>query len=70
MEPINMAVINIVIAFTTIMFFGYRYADGKWNMTESNKWSYRNWTKKYGKTVKKGIIILSFLFGLGLLILL
>lgn len=67
MEPTTMATINIVIAFTSIMFFGYRYADGKWNVSESKKSSYRNWTKEHGKTIKRGIIILSCLFGIGVL---
>ena len=57
-----------IIAFATIMFFGFKYASGKWEVSESKKLDYLNWTNKYGKTIKTGIIIISIIYGLSMII--
>jgi len=57
-----------IVAFATIMFFGFKYATGKWKVSESKKLDYLNWTNKYGKTMKKGIIIISIIYGISMLI--
>jgi len=57
-----------IIVFATIMFFGYKYANGKWKVSESKKNDYQNWTSKHGKITRKGIIIISIIYGVSMLI--
>jgi hypothetical protein len=61
------SIIGIII-FTTIMYFGFKYANGKWKVSESKKTEYLNWTNKHGKKLKKGIIIISIIYGVSMLI--
>ena len=67
MEPTLTSVIGILV-FATIMYFGFKYANGKWKVSESKKTDYLNWTNKHGKNVKKGIIIISIIYGILMLI--
>jgi len=57
-----------IVAFATIMFFGFKYASGKWKVSEFKKMDYLNWTNKYGKTIKKGIIIISIIYGISMIV--
>jgi|GEM_PF-2149320 hypothetical protein len=57
-----------VVVFATIMLLAYKYANGHWKVSESKKEDYLNWTNKHGKTVKKGIIIISIIYGISMLI--
>jgi len=60
------SIIGITI-FSTIMYFGYKYANGKWEVSESKKNDYLNWANKYSKTIKRGIIIISIIYGISML---
>jgi hypothetical protein len=42
-----------IIAFTTIMYFGIKYANGKWKVSESKIPDYLNWSNTHGKKLKK-----------------
>ncbi len=68
MEPNILTSIIGIIAFSALMFFGYKYANGKWKVSESKKTDYQNWTNKHGKTIRKGIIIISIIYGISMLI--
>jgi hypothetical protein len=68
MEPSLLTSIIGIIIFTTIMYFGFIYANGKWKVSESKKTAYLNWTNKHGKIIKKGIIIISIIYGVSMLI--
>jgi len=68
MEPSILTSIIGIIVFTTIMYFGFKYANGKWKVSDSKKSDYRNWTNAHGKTVKKSIIIVSIIYAIGMLI--
>ena len=57
-----------ILVFATILYFGFKYANGKWKVSESKKSDYLNWTNKYGKNIKKGIIIISIIYGISMLI--
>jgi hypothetical protein len=50
------------------MYFGFKYADGKWKVSESKKAEYVNWSNKHGKTIKKSIIIISIIYGISMII--
>ena len=68
MEPSLLTSIIGIIIFAIIMYFGFKYANGKWKVSESKKSDYVNWTNKYGKIIKKGIIIISIIYGISMLI--
>jgi len=68
MEPSLLTSIIGIIIFSIIMYFGFKYANGKWKVSESKKTDYQNWTNKHGKTIKKGIIIISIIYGISMLI--
>jgi len=68
MEPSILTSLIGILVFGTIMFFGFKYANGKWNVSESKKSDYLNWTNKHGKTIKKGLIIISIIYGVSMLI--
>ena len=69
MEPSSFLTSIIgIAAFGMIMYFGYKYAGGKWKVSESKKTEYLNWTVKHGKTIRKGIIIISIIYGISMLI--
>jgi len=68
MEPSFLNSIIGIIIFAIIMYFGFKYANGKWKVSESKKTDYLNWTNKHGKTIKKGIIIISIIYGISMLI--
>ena len=57
-----------ILVFATIMYFGFKYANGKWKVSESKKTEYLNWTNNHGKKIKKGIIIISIIYGISMLI--
>jgi len=63
MGPTILTSIIGIIIFSIIMFFGYKYANGKWNVSGQKKNDYLNWTITHGKRVKKGIIMLSIIYG-------
>ena len=68
MEPALLPSVIGILVFATIMYFGFKYANGKWKVSESKKSDYLNWTIKYGKNIKKGIIIISIIYGISMLI--
>jgi len=68
MEPSLFTSLIGILVFTTIMYFGFKYANGKWKVSESKKTDYLNWTNKHGETIKKGIIIISIIYGISMLI--
>ncbi len=68
MEPTLLTSIIGILVFTTIMIIGFKYANGEWKVPEQKKTDYLNWTNKYGKTIKKGIIIISIIYGISMLI--
>ena len=68
MEPTLLTSLIGILVFGIIMYFGFRYANGNWKVSESKKTEYLNWTNKYGKTIKKGIIIISIIYGISMMI--
>jgi hypothetical protein len=68
MEPSLLTSIIGIIAFTTIMYFGIKYANGKWKVSESKNSDYLNWSNTHGKKIKKGIIIISIIYGISMII--
>ena len=68
MEPSLLTSIIGIVIFALIMYFGFKYADGKWKVSESKKNEYMNWSNKQGKTIKKGIIIISIIYGISMII--
>jgi len=68
MEPNILTSIVGIFVFAAIMFFAYKYADGKWKVSESKKTGYLNWTSKHGKTIKKGIVVISIIYGISMAI--
>jgi TRAP-type C4-dicarboxylate transport system permease small subunit len=68
MEPSLLTSIIGIIFFSVIMYFGFKYADGKWKVSESKKAEYVNWSNKHGKTIKKSIIIISIIYGISMII--
>jgi len=61
------SIIGIII-FVIIIYFGFKYADGKWKVPESKKTDYLNWSNRHGKKVKKGIFIISIIYGISMII--
>lgn len=57
-----------IIFFVMIMYFGFKFADGKWKVSESKKSEYLNWVNKNGRIIKKGIITISIIYGISMLI--
>tara|TARA_R110000751_G_scaffold94893_2_gene185296 strand:+ start:452 stop:676 length:225 start_codon:yes stop_codon:yes gene_type:complete len=68
MEPSLLTSLIGILIFTILMYFGFKYANGNWKVSESKKSEYLNWTNKQGKTIKKGIIIISIIYGILMLI--
>jgi TRAP-type C4-dicarboxylate transport system permease small subunit len=68
MEPSLLTSLIGILIFTILMYFGFKYANGNWKVSESKKSEYLNWTNKHGKTIKKGIIIISIIYGISMLI--
>ena len=68
MEPSLLTSMIGIIIFTTIMYCGFKYANGKWKVSESKRIDYLNWTDKHGNTLKKGIIIISIIYGVSMLV--
>jgi TRAP-type C4-dicarboxylate transport system permease small subunit len=68
MEPSLLTSIIGIVFFALIMYFGFKYADGKWKVSESKKNEYVNWSNKHGNTIKKGIIIISIIYGISMII--
>lgn len=64
---IYISIIGIII-FYALMALLYRYANGKWNVPENKKSNYQNWLDKYGKTLRKSLIILMVIYGISMLI--
>jgi len=62
MEPTLLISILGLLVFGTVMFLGFRYANGNWKVSENKKTDYQNWTEKNGKRVKKAIIIISIIY--------
>jgi hypothetical protein len=67
-EPTLLTSLIGILVFTVLMYFGFRYANGNWKVSESKKNEYLNWTNNYGKKIKKGIIIISIIYGISMLI--
>ena len=57
-----------ILVFTILMYFGFKYANGNWKVSESKKSDYLDWTNKHGKTIKKVIIVISIIYGISMLI--
>ncbi|RMB56559.1 hypothetical protein EAX61_14210 [Dokdonia sinensis] len=68
MEPSLLTSLIGISVFTILMYFGFKYANGNWKVSESKKSDYFNWTNKHGKTIKKAIIIISVIYGISMLI--
>jgi primase-polymerase (primpol)-like protein len=68
MEPSLLTSIIGIIIFSTIMYFGYKYANGDWKVSESKKTDYQNWANKHGKTMKKAITIISIIYGISMIV--
>lgn len=68
MEPTIITSIIGVIVFTLIMRYVYNTANGKRKVQEAKKVAYIDWVNKYGSKVKIGIIIISVLYGIGMLV--
>lgn len=57
-----------IILFSTLMYFGFKYANGKWEVTESKKSEYLIWTNKNGSRIKIAIVTISVIYGILMLI--
>jgi len=57
-----------ICLFSLLMFFGYKYANGNWKVSENKKVEYENWSKMHGIRVKKSIVIISIIYGLIMLV--
>ncbi|MGJ8551249.1 MULTISPECIES: hypothetical protein [Winogradskyella] len=68
MEPSILTSLIGILVFTILMYFGFKYANGNWKVSESKKSEYLNWTNKHGMTIKKAIIIISIIYGISMLI--
>ncbi|WP_124981484.1 hypothetical protein [Nonlabens xiamenensis] len=68
MEPSLLTSIIGITFFAVIIYLGFKYADGKWKVSESKKTKYVNWSNEHGKTIKKGIIIISIIYGILMII--
>ncbi|AFU69473.1 hypothetical protein P700755_002739 [Psychroflexus torquis ATCC 700755] len=68
MKPNILTSIIGIVVFTIIIFFGFKYANGKWKISESKKTDYQKWTNKHGKTIRKGLVIISIIYGISMLI--
>lgn len=68
MEPTILTSILGIIVFSTIMYFGFKYANGNCNVSASKKEHYLRWVTKYGKTTKKSILIISIIYGISMLL--
>lgn len=66
MEPTILTSTIGVIFFITVIYFGYKFANGKWEVTESKKPNYLIWVDKYGEKVKRAMIIISIIYGVGM----
>ena len=68
MEPsLGISIFGLLI-FSTIVHFGLKYASGKWNVPESKKSQYIKWTGEHGSTLKKGLIVISVIYGVSMLL--
>jgi hypothetical protein len=64
MEPsITSSLIGIIV-FSAVMYLGYRYANGKWKVSDEKQSAYDNWNEKYGKMLRRAIIVISILYGI------
>ena len=68
LEPTLLTSLIGMFFFSMIMYLGFRYSDGKWKVSESKKSDYLIWSRKYGKTIKKVIIIVSIIYGVAMVI--
>ena len=68
MNPSILTSIIGILVFASIMYFGFKYANGKWKVSESKKGDYLEWTNNHVKILKKSIIIISIIYGIGMLI--
>ncbi|MFT3796568.1 hypothetical protein [Flavobacterium sp.] len=62
MELTFLASIIGLIVFSVIMIIGYKYADGKFKVSEQKKTGYLEWVDKYGNRLKKIIIRVSIIY--------
>lgn len=67
MESQLISIIGLLI-FATLIFFGIRYASGKWKVADHKKADYQQWTNTKGKKVKKSLIAISIVYGILILI--
>lgn len=68
MEPSLLTSFIGIIVFSALMTVGYKYANGKWNVSENKKNDYMIWVNKHGQTVKRSVVFLSIIYGLSMLI--
>ena len=66
MQPTILTSIIGLTIFYTFMFNFYKYANGKWNVSNEKKEKYLLWLDSHGKGAKKAIITLSIMYGLGM----
>jgi hypothetical protein len=68
MEPTFLTSLTGIFFFSIIMYLGFKYANGKWKVSESKKSDYLIWSDKHGKTIKKALITISIIYGVAMVI--
>ncbi|MGB0369643.1 MAG: hypothetical protein ACPGU4_05265 [Flavobacteriales bacterium] len=62
MEPSILTSVVGITAFTLVMYFGFRYVTGGWNVSDEKRTEYDNWASKHGKKIKRAIISICILY--------
>ena len=52
-----------IILFSVLMYFGFKYSTGHWNVSEEKVDEYNKWVNERGEKIKKAIIIISIIYG-------
>ena len=68
MQPTILTSIIGLTIFYTLIFNGYKYSSGKWNVSEEKKDKYLLWVKLYGKKMKKALIFFAVIYGIGMIL--
>ena len=68
MEPTLLTSLIGIGVFVMIMYFGFKFANGKWNVPDAKRNDYLHWSNKHGKTIKRSIILISVIYGIGMLV--
>jgi len=54
------------IAFTLVMYFAFKYVNGNWNVSESNRELYLEWVETKGSKIKKFLVLISIIYGVAM----